>query len=649
MRNDHGGSAKVLGARGIPLASLRLLNCFISSHTYYHFSISDMAITKDEGRIGGKFFKRPLWRLPPTPYDRPPSAVREMSRPQPANEAGRSGWFSKLVDSAAQIIVKGVPPLFSSVFGKGVASTPGENINTIEEVAEMKSPPEVSEKCGNHIDITISIDYDGSDESKEELISNIDAFFQLKQVNKKKRSRAEVGQLGELIYSKSIEIPGHQKKKVEINNNSNINPNSSHQIREEDFGNFFTFGCKSQINHKDCQNSGIKKVTRKSEMYKMARSPYFGSSLMTNTKVLERGCSDRDEQFFNDARRVRQKSCLKDLNLTTHDDTSSTLFLDQEQKRRRIDSKGLKNSDCKISLACENINTIEEVAEMKSPPEVSEKCGNHIDITLSIDYDGSAESKEELISNIDAFFQLKQLNKKKRSRAEISQLGELIYSKSIEIPGHQKKKVEINNNSNINPSSSHQIREEDFGNFFTFGCKSQINHKDCQNNGITQKVTRKSEMYKMARSPYFGSSLMTNTRVLKRGSSDRDEQFFNDARRVRQKSCLKDSNLTTHADTSSTLIILDEEEKHGSSDRDEQCFEDARRARQKYCLKDLNLTTHADTSSTLFLDQEQKRRRIDSKGLNNSDCKIPLACDLFAPPPQSMELAKKILYEINKI
>ncbi|KAL0905870.1 hypothetical protein M5K25_024315 [Dendrobium thyrsiflorum] len=125
MRNDHGGSAKVLGARGIPLASLRLLNCFISSHTYYHFSISDMAITKDEGRLGGKFFKRPLWRLPSTPYDRPPSAL---SRPQPANEAGRSGWFSKLVDSAAQIIVKGVPPLFSSVFGKGVASTPDKVI-----------------------------------------------------------------------------------------------------------------------------------------------------------------------------------------------------------------------------------------------------------------------------------------------------------------------------------------------------------------------------------------------------------------------------------------------------------------------------------------------------------------------------------------
>ncbi|KAH0450129.1 hypothetical protein IEQ34_020821 [Dendrobium chrysotoxum] len=137
MRNDHGGSAKVLGARGIPLDLLRLLNCFVSSHTHHHFSISDMAITEDEGRIGGKFCKRLLRRLPSTPYERPPLAVRGTSRPQPANEAGRSGWFSKLVDSAAQIIVEGVSRLFSSVFRKGVASTPGENINTIEEVAEM--------------------------------------------------------------------------------------------------------------------------------------------------------------------------------------------------------------------------------------------------------------------------------------------------------------------------------------------------------------------------------------------------------------------------------------------------------------------------------------------------------------------------------
>ncbi|KAI0491874.1 hypothetical protein KFK09_026135 [Dendrobium nobile] len=127
-----------------------------------------MAITKDEGRIGGKFCKRPL-RVPSTPYDRPPSAVRGISRQQPANEAGRSWWFSKLVDSAAHIIVKGVSRL-SSVFSKGVASTtPGENINTIEEVAEMKSPaPEVREDpAGNHIDITLSIHYDGSHESKE--------------------------------------------------------------------------------------------------------------------------------------------------------------------------------------------------------------------------------------------------------------------------------------------------------------------------------------------------------------------------------------------------------------------------------------------------------------------------------------------------
>ena len=68
-----------------------------------------------EGGRGGKFQKRPLRRSHTTPYDRPPTALR--------NSAGK-GWLSKLVDPAQKLITSSAHRLFSSVFRKRLPPPP---------------------------------------------------------------------------------------------------------------------------------------------------------------------------------------------------------------------------------------------------------------------------------------------------------------------------------------------------------------------------------------------------------------------------------------------------------------------------------------------------------------------------------------------
>lgn len=68
-----------------------------------------------EGGRGGKFQKRPIRRSHTTPYDRPPTALR--------NSAAK-GWLSKLVDPAQKLITSSAHRLFSTVFRKRLPPPP---------------------------------------------------------------------------------------------------------------------------------------------------------------------------------------------------------------------------------------------------------------------------------------------------------------------------------------------------------------------------------------------------------------------------------------------------------------------------------------------------------------------------------------------
>ncbi|KAL5139254.1 Nuclear pore complex protein NUP1 [Glycine soja] len=72
-----------------------------------------------EGGAGGKFRKRPFRsRIQTTPYDRPPTSLRNPSR------KNNNGWLSKLVDPAQRLITYSAHSLFSSLFRKRLPPPP---------------------------------------------------------------------------------------------------------------------------------------------------------------------------------------------------------------------------------------------------------------------------------------------------------------------------------------------------------------------------------------------------------------------------------------------------------------------------------------------------------------------------------------------
>lgn len=69
---------------------------------------------------GGKFRKPTARRSQKTPYDRPPTSVRN-SGPGGGEDKG-GGWLSKLVDPAQRLITYSAHKLFASVFRKRLVS-----------------------------------------------------------------------------------------------------------------------------------------------------------------------------------------------------------------------------------------------------------------------------------------------------------------------------------------------------------------------------------------------------------------------------------------------------------------------------------------------------------------------------------------------
>ncbi|XP_020574263.1 nuclear pore complex protein NUP1-like [Phalaenopsis equestris] len=199
-----------------------------------------MESTDYEGGTGGKLRRQPLRRVSSTPYEQasPPLDLSGSHGSQPKTEAGGSRWFSKLVDPASRVIVRSASRLLS-VFGEDLTAPPGEHIDTIGGVLEMnnlqKSSLEVREQRESPTDVRLSIVYDGSDKSEQELISHSDASFsELEQLLKKRRfSRVEIDRLSELLHSRTIEpstLPSTEyKNKGKINDDSSINSSSSQQ------------------------------------------------------------------------------------------------------------------------------------------------------------------------------------------------------------------------------------------------------------------------------------------------------------------------------------------------------------------------------------------------------------------------------------
>ncbi|PHU27770.1 hypothetical protein BC332_06102 [Capsicum chinense] len=147
------------------------------------------------GGAGGKFRKRPVRRNQTTPYDRPPTALRNPS------------WLTKLLfDPASRLITSGAQRFLSSLFSKRLplpptASPPGPS-------QESLNLPQ--ESCSNEHAEALVVAGQGGDCS-----SGDGTFSELEQLLKQKTfTRTEIDRLTELLRSKAVDMPmGDEEKR----------------------------------------------------------------------------------------------------------------------------------------------------------------------------------------------------------------------------------------------------------------------------------------------------------------------------------------------------------------------------------------------------------------------------------------------------
>ncbi|KAK7279079.1 hypothetical protein RJT34_24123 [Clitoria ternatea] len=158
----------------------------------------------------GKFRKRPFRRTQTTPYDRPPTALRNPN-------ANNNGWFSKLVvDPAQRLIVSSAHRLFSSVFRKQLPPPPQE---TSQETSDNQQETDNFEQVTNES----SGKQQGAVGEPSAQIncaesSHGSGLTELEKLLKQKTfTRSEIDHLTELMRSRTADLPvGDEGKSTEV-------------------------------------------------------------------------------------------------------------------------------------------------------------------------------------------------------------------------------------------------------------------------------------------------------------------------------------------------------------------------------------------------------------------------------------------------
>ncbi|KAJ8526333.1 hypothetical protein K7X08_028810 [Anisodus acutangulus] len=161
--------------------------------------------TAYEGGAGGKFRKRLLRRNQTTPYDRPPTALRNPS------------WLTKVVvDPASKLLAFGAQRFFSSIFRKRLPppSTP---------LSLSPPPPGPSQEPQNLPQESRPNEYAGAlvvagqGGDVDACSSGDGAFSELEQLLKQKTfTRTEIDRLTKLLRSKAVDMPmGYEEKRAQ--------------------------------------------------------------------------------------------------------------------------------------------------------------------------------------------------------------------------------------------------------------------------------------------------------------------------------------------------------------------------------------------------------------------------------------------------
>ncbi|ESW17368.1 hypothetical protein PHAVU_007G233800 [Phaseolus vulgaris] len=170
----------------------------------------------------GKFRKRPLRKTQTTPYDRPPTALRNPNR--------NNGWFSKLVDPAQRLIASSAHKLFGSVFRKRLPAPPGPAAPPQEVVQEVRD---------HHQETALIVGNESSGKQKVVGESSLqincsdgDGLTELEKMLKQKTfTRSEIEHLTELMRSRTVgSSVGEERKNTEVIPSDPVLP---HAQREE--------------------------------------------------------------------------------------------------------------------------------------------------------------------------------------------------------------------------------------------------------------------------------------------------------------------------------------------------------------------------------------------------------------------------------
>ncbi|CAN6926495.1 unnamed protein product [Brassica oleracea] len=173
---------------------------------------------------GGKFRKPPARRSHKTPYDRPPTSVKN-PRNGTGEDRGGGGWLSKLVDPAQRLITYSAHRLFASVFRKRLVS--GETPLQSPEQQQRQQIPErdvVQETKVGHRENTsaLSMKNDVVRVHEANGLGNLskDGFTDLEKILKDKTfTRSEVDRLTTLLRSKAADsstVNGDQRNEANV-------------------------------------------------------------------------------------------------------------------------------------------------------------------------------------------------------------------------------------------------------------------------------------------------------------------------------------------------------------------------------------------------------------------------------------------------
>ncbi|WZZ29638.1 hypothetical protein YC2023_013039 [Brassica napus] len=173
---------------------------------------------------GGKFRKPPARRSHKTPYDRPPTSVKN-PRNGIGEDRGGGGWLSKLVDPAQRLITYSAHRLFASVFRKRLVS--GETPLQSPEQQQRQQIPErdvMQETKVGHRENTSALSMKNDvvrvQEANESGNLSKDGFTDLEKILKDRTfTRSEVDRLTTLLRSKAADsstVNGDQRNEANV-------------------------------------------------------------------------------------------------------------------------------------------------------------------------------------------------------------------------------------------------------------------------------------------------------------------------------------------------------------------------------------------------------------------------------------------------